>query len=90
MNDKTQGNKGPQLTTTDNFQKFIAIEPSDEDGDLSKLSPFVIEDFFKAKIDVLTDVKRLRGGQLLVKILVLHRMSVAVECIGKVSHWKNY
>jgi len=35
--------------------------------EISKLSPFVIDKFLKAKIGTLTDLKRLRGGQLLEK-----------------------
>ena len=67
IDDTTQGNKSRQLTSTDNFQKFIVIQSSEEHGDLSKLSPFVIDKFLKAKIGTLTDLKRSRGGQLLVK-----------------------
>jgi len=67
MNDTTQGNKSRQIANTDNFQKFIVIQSSDEHGELSELSRFVIEKFLKAKICTLTDLKRLRDGQLLVK-----------------------
>jgi len=38
-----------------------------EHRNISKLSLFVTEKFFKTKTGVLTDVKRLRGGQLLVQ-----------------------
>jgi len=47
MNDKTQGNKGRELTTSDNFTKLM--ESNDEDGDLSKLFLFVIEKFSRPK-----------------------------------------
>ena len=58
MNDTTQGNKCRQLTSIDNFQKFIVIQSSDEHGDLSELCRFVIDKFLKAKIGTLTDLKR--------------------------------
>ena len=67
MDDTTQGNKSRQLASTGTFHKFIVIQSRDEHGDLSKLSPFVIDKFLKAKIGTLTDLRRLRGGQLLVK-----------------------
>ena len=55
------------MASTGTFQKFIVIQSRDEHEDLSKLSPFVIDKFLKAKIGTLTDLRRLRGGQLLVK-----------------------
>jgi len=70
MDDTTQGNRSRQLTNTDNFQRFIVIEARD-DRDLSKLSPFVIDKFLKANIGTLDDLKRLRGGQLLIKTVSL-------------------
>jgi len=55
-----------RVAQSDHFQKFIVIQAQDG-HDLSKLSPFVIDKFLKANIGTLDDLKRLRGGQLLIK-----------------------
>jgi len=47
--------------------KFLVISSSNEGDALSKLSPFIIEKFLKAGVRTLDNIKRLRGGQLLIE-----------------------